>query len=283
MRFLTTVFLLLVSLAALASAGGGNKPETIDYDNLVRECVYKCKYGPHCRHYCECKLHDRIGKDTVVCKNDACKIAPTGCEKYELSGKVRRDQATSVAVDQAASATVGQASSETADQIHPENINYNQDAPEDFVQTADVNGNDNTCVAQGCDVGLPYCLEKCGFGPHCKGYCTCFLHSNPKSICRQQGCVEVPQGCERWQLTDHDNALAGPETADYEQVAAAANAREGSDDEVNSEHCQACRDAGYECSKECGSDDMICKALCLCASTAGDDCLKCKSVDCPRT
>ena len=98
------------------------------------------------------------------------------------------------------------------------------------------------------------------------------------------GCVEAPQDCDQWELTDHDIALAGPETADYEKLAAAANAREGSDDEdVNSEHCKACRDAGYECSKKCGADDMICKALCLCASTAEDNCGKCKSVDCPRT
>ena len=110
------------------------------------------------------------------------------------------------------------------------------------------------------------------------------LHSNSIYANSTTGCVEAPQDCDQWEFTDHDIALAGPETADYEQVAAAANAREGSDDDdVNSEHCKACRDAGYECSKKCGADDMICKALCLCASTAEDNCGKCRSVDCPRT
>jgi len=125
--------------------------------------------------------------DVLLTQIIECKKAPTGCEKYELSGKVRRDEDNSAAVDQAASATVEEASSETATQVDPGTINYNQDAPEDFVQTADVNGDDNTCATQGCSEALPYCLKACGFGPHCEGYCACMLHSNPKSICRQQG------------------------------------------------------------------------------------------------
>ncbi|KAI4622742.1 uncharacterized protein J4E87_006309 [Alternaria ethzedia] len=285
MRFLTTIFLLVVSLAALASANNDKKSDVRNFRDVVKDCVVACNYGPHCAHYCECKVYKLLGKN-IKCNNDpTCKKpGPKGCEKYELSGKVRRDEDTSAAVDQAASATVEEASSETAAQVDPGTINYNQDAPEDFVQTADVNGDDNTCATQGCSEALPYCLKACGYGPHCEGYCACMLHSNPKSICRQKGCVEAPQDCDQWEFTDHDIALAGPETADYEQVAAAANAREGSDDDdVNSEHCKACRDAGYECSKKCGADDMICKALCLCASTAEDNCGRCKSVDCPRT
>jgi hypothetical protein len=94
------------------------------------------------------------------------------------------------------------------------------------------------------------------------------------------GCVEAPQGCDRWEFTDHDNALAGPETDDFERVAAAAVAQEGTDD--NGDQCEACRDAGYECSKSCG-DDMTCKNACLCTSTPGDSCVKCKSAGCPQS
>jgi hypothetical protein len=34
---------------------------------------------------------------------------------------------------------------------------------------------------------LPACLEQCAPGLHCEDYCACYLHSNPESICRQQG------------------------------------------------------------------------------------------------
>jgi hypothetical protein len=89
------------------------------------------------------------------------------------------DQDTSEDADQAISEPI---------EIHPENINYNQDAPESDVgnvMAGDAGG--NTCVTEGCDAGLPYCLQQCGSGPQCEGYCACYLHSNPKSVCRQQG------------------------------------------------------------------------------------------------
>lgn len=71
MRFLTTIFLVLVSLAALASAGGDKKNGgQMSFEDVVKTCVYECKEGPHCRHYCECMVYKMIGK-SVKCTTDS--------------------------------------------------------------------------------------------------------------------------------------------------------------------------------------------------------------------
>jgi len=72
MRFLTTIFLLVVSLAALASANNDKKGDgTRNFRDVVKDCVVACNYGPHCAHYCECKVYKLIGKN-IKCNNDHC-------------------------------------------------------------------------------------------------------------------------------------------------------------------------------------------------------------------
>ena len=50
------------------------------------------------------------------------------------------------------------------------------------------------CSTYACDYGLNMCVEKCGNGPQCKPYCSCKLHSDPKSLCRVHGKFIFPWG-----------------------------------------------------------------------------------------
>lgn len=108
-----------------------------------------------------------------------CLSAPQGCEKFNTKRGLDFKHGINF------KRHTDQVAPDYAEQVAPKNIDYNKDAPESDNATA--KADDNTCVAQDCDAGLPYCLEQCGSGPHYEGYCACYLHSNPKSICRQQG------------------------------------------------------------------------------------------------
>jgi len=55
------------------------------------------------------------------------------------------------------------------------------------------------CSTYACDYGLNMCVDKCGNGPQCKPYCSCKLHSNPKSLCRVHG-KSFPPSFESSQL-----------------------------------------------------------------------------------
>lgn len=72
-----------------------------------------------------------------------------------------------------------------ADLVARKDIDYNKGAPESHGVIG--KAGDDACVALGCDASLPACLEQRAPGLHCEDYCACYLHSNPESICRQQG------------------------------------------------------------------------------------------------
>ncbi|CAN9351927.1 unnamed protein product [Alternaria alternata] len=130
-----------------------------------------------------------------------------------------------------------------ADLVARKDIDYNKGAPESHGVIG--KAGDDACVALGCDASLPACLEQCAPGLHCEDYCACYLHSNPESICRQQGCVKAPQDCDKWELTERDTASAGSAIADSDSIAV------GDQQSPPIDHCQVCRAAVYTCQQNC--------------------------------
>ncbi|CAE7202706.1 hypothetical protein CFE70_008492 [Pyrenophora teres f. teres 0-1] len=62
----------------------------------------------------------------------------------------------------------------------------------------------SVCSVYTCNYGVDSCVDMCGNGPQCKPYCECKLHSNPKSLCRVQGCIKAPKNCDEYDIKKRD-------------------------------------------------------------------------------
>ncbi|CAI9629449.1 unnamed protein product [Alternaria burnsii] len=161
-----------------------------------------------------------------------------------------------------------------ADLVARKDTDYNKGAPESHGVIG--KAGDDACVALGCDSSLPACLEQCAPGLHCEDYCACYLHSNPESICRQQGCVKAPQDCDKWELTERDTASVGSAIADSDSIAV------GDQQSPPIDHCQVCRAAVYTCQQNCRGD-KACETTCSCPVTDQDSCHRCSTTTCSTT
>ncbi|CAG5170043.1 uncharacterized protein ALTATR162_LOCUS7121 [Alternaria atra] len=267
---LNAIILVITGLLAFASAKYYGKDNRSPCEKQgcflpTQNCVKACDRGTQCQEYCECYTQE---DPMPECRTNGCLSAPQGCEKFNTKRGLDFKHGINLKRD------TDQVAPDYADQAAPKNIDYNKDALE--YDNATAKADDNTCVAQGCDAGLPYCLEQCGSGPHCEGYCACYLHSNLKSICRQQGCVEAPQDCDKWEFTERDTAHSGPETAEFDSIAT------GDQQSPPIDHCQVCRAAIYTCQQNCRGDKP-CEATCNCPVTEWDSCHKCASTSCSTT
>ncbi|RMZ66927.1 hypothetical protein GMOD_00002307 [Pyrenophora seminiperda CCB06] len=135
------------------------------------------------------------------------------------------------------------------------------------------------CGIYACDWGMHKCVKACGIGPQCKPYCACKTHGNPQSLCRTQGCVEAPQGCEKYNFKKRGV---------YGRDEAAADTSESVgklDVDLPPPPFNPCPTCGvlYNiCLKKCGTGPE-CPVKCKCQLASPKSmCKHCPSLKCPR-